>query len=137
MSLLVDTSVWSLALRRDTLQSAPHVHALRTALTDGTEIATTGVILLELLQGAVPEKARTAIRGAFDALRFLEPERGDYEEAAALSNRCRGAGMQLATVDALIAQLAIRHELTLLTTDRDFSHAARHIPLRLWNRPST
>lgn len=45
--------------------------------------------------------------------------------------------MQLATVDALIAQLAIRHELTLLTTDRDFSHAARHIPLRLWNRPST
>lgn len=132
MALLVDTSVWSLALRRDALQDAPEVDALRTTLTDGTEVATTGVILLELLQGAVPGRAQAAIRGAFDSLRFLEPQRSDYEEAAALSNLCRRAGVQLTLIDALIAQLAIRHKLPLLTTDRDFQHAARHIPLRLW-----
>lgn len=94
------------------------------------------MILLELLQGAVAETAQAAIRGAFDSLQFLEPERGDYEEAAVLSNRCRKAGVQLATIDALIAQLTIRHEFTLLTTDGDFSHAARHIPLRVWRASS-
>ncbi len=132
MTLLADTSVWSLALRRSEPVRSQHVDALRRALTDGTEVATTGVILLELLQGAVPERGRAAIRTAFDSLRFLEPTRDDYEEAAALSNQCRQVGVQLATVDALIAQLAIQYELTLLTVDRDFSHAARHIPLRLW-----
>lgn len=33
---------------------------------------------------------------------------------------------------ALLAQLCIRHELTLLTTDRDFEHASPHIDLHLW-----
>lgn len=130
--LFVDTGVWSLALRRDSPQDAPEVEALRAALLSGEEVATTGIILLELLQGTVPESGRTAIRTAFDALHMIEPERRDYEEAPVLANTCRSKGVQLATVDALIASLAIGHDLTLLTTDRDFTHAAQHIPLRLW-----
>jgi predicted nucleic acid-binding protein len=49
-----------------------------------------------------------------------------------LRNHCRRAGIQVGTIDALLAQLCIRHDLTLLTTDRDFYHIARHAPLRLW-----
>jgi predicted nucleic acid-binding protein len=45
---------------------------------------------------------------------------------------CRQAGVQIGTVDAVLAQLCIRHDLTLLTTDRDFTHAARHCRLRVW-----
>jgi len=41
---------------------------------------------------------------------------------------------QLGTIDALLAQLCVRHELTLLTTDNDFVHAASHCPLQVWKR---
>lgn len=130
--LLVDTSVWSLALRRDAPDPVPEVATLREALSGGEDVATTGMILLELLRGAVPQSARSAISRAFDSLLFLEPTRADYESAADLANDCRARGVQLGSVDALIAQLAIRHELTLLTTDRDFVHAARCVPVRVW-----
>jgi len=80
-TLLVDTSVWSLAFRRDTPPDVPHAAGLRTT--------------------------------------------------------CRQGGVQIGTIDALIAQLAIHHGLTLLTTDQDFAHAAKHRPLRLWAPGST
>jgi len=66
-------------------------------------------------------------------MQLVEPTRGDYLAAAGLANVCARAGVQLGTIDALIAQLAIAHDLTLLTTDPDFSHAAAHIPLRVWH----
>ena len=62
MSLLVDTSVWSLALRRDAPADVPEVRALRDALAGGEIVATTGVILQELLQGVVPERVADADR---------------------------------------------------------------------------
>ena len=60
------------------------------------------------------------------------PDREYHINGAALRNVCRRAGVQLGTIDALLAQLCIRHGLTLLTTDRDFSMAARHCGLRVW-----
>jgi len=138
MALLVDTSVWSLAYRRDTPPDVPEVAALRGALSGGDAVVTTGIILLELLRGFVPERAQQTIRNDLGVLEAVEPRWADYEAAAELSNTCRRHGVQLAAVDALIAQLAIAHDLTLLTTDRDFVHAARHIPLRVWiGRPQT
>jgi len=131
--LLVDTSVWSLAYRRDTPPDVPEVAALKTALAGGDAVVTTGIVLLELLRGFVPERAQRTIRDDLGVLEYVGPMRTDYEDAAALSNTCRRHGVQLASVDALIAQLAIAHELTLLTTDRDFANAARHIPLRVWS----
>lgn len=55
---------------------------------------------------------------------------------SALNNTYRRAGVQLGTVDALIAQLCIRHGLTLLTTDLDFTHAARYCDLEVWSDKS-
>jgi predicted nucleic acid-binding protein len=49
-----------------------------------------------------------------------------------LRNSCRRAGIQLGTIDALLAQLCIRHELTMLTTDGDFSFAAEQCALKVW-----
>ncbi len=59
MTLLVDSSVWSLALRRDRLSDTPPVRALHAALTGGESIVTTGLILQELLQGFTGPRART------------------------------------------------------------------------------
>lgn len=132
MSLFPDTNVWSLTFRRDEPQSEPQVLALINAFRGRDTIHTTGLVLQELLQGFAGPKNRTQILERFAALPFLIPERHDHIEAAELRNRCRRAGVQIETVDALLAQLCIHHDLTMLATDRDFVHIAGHSALKLW-----
>lgn len=132
MSLLVDTSVWSLALRRDALGDVPEVTALRRQLSAGDLVVTTGLVLQELLQGFSGPRSRSQIIERFAALPLVAPDRGDHIEAAEIRNRCRRSGLQVGTIDALLAQLCIRHRLALLTTDRDFAHIAGRFPLQLW-----
>jgi predicted nucleic acid-binding protein len=131
MSLLVDTSVWSLALRRDRPPSAPEVDFLRRALDTGETVVTTGLVLQELLQGFQGPRAAERIIERFRLLPFVHPGIEDHIAAAEFRNRCRRAGIQLGTIDALIARLCIRYELYLLTTDRDFRSVAARFPLKL------
>ena len=133
MSILVDTSVWSLALRRDASTDEPEVQALVEALAGSDVVVTTGLVLQELLQGFTGPKAASAIVERFSALALIQPDRDDHIAAAELRNKCRRAGVQLGTVDALIAQLCIRNGLTLLTSDQDFIHAAKHCELKVWS----
>ena len=135
MSLFVDTSVWSLAFRRDVLPSAEEATALVRAIESGETILTTGLVLQELLQGFSGPKARNLILDRFSAVPLLTPDRDDHIRAAALRNHCRRNGVQVGTIDALLAQLCIRHELTMLTADNDFRSIADHSELRVWNSP--
>jgi len=132
MTLLVDTSVWSLAFRRNSAPQVPEVAALRNALEGDDLVVTTGLILQELLQGFAGPRARQDIIARFAVLALLAPDRQDHIEASEVRNVCRRAGVQIGTIDALLAQLCIRHGLTLLTTDQDFSHAASHCALKIW-----
>lgn len=132
MTFFVDTSVWSIALRRDAVSSAPEILALREALEGADTVVTTGLVLQELLQGFNGPRARKDIVERFGALPLLSPDRQDHIDAAELRNLCRRSGVQIGTIDALLAQLCIRHGLTLLSTDQDFVHVARHCPLKLW-----
>ena len=134
VSFLVDTSVWSLALRRDTAADLPEVRALREALESRELVVTTGLVLQELLQGFSGPRARGAILDRFNALPFLNPDRGDHIEAATLRNRCRRKGIQVGTIDALLGALCIRHGLSILTTDADFRRMAEVTPLSVWSR---
>lgn len=134
MSLLVDTSVWSLALRRDAPQDVTEVARLGNAIGRGETVHTTGLVLQELLQGIAGPKARAEILAKLTTLPLLVPELYDHVEAAELRNRCRRGGVQVETVDALLAQLCIHHDLTMLATDRDFVYIARHSSLKLWKR---
>ncbi len=134
MSLFVDTSVWSLAFRRDEPASGPEVRALRSALEGGEIVVTTGLVLQEVLQGFAGPRARRDIIDRFAALPLLMPDRQDHVAAAELRNRCRRAGVQIGTIGALIAQLCIRNGIALLATDRDFALMTSHCPLRLWSR---
>jgi predicted nucleic acid-binding protein len=130
--LFVDTSVWSLALRRDTPTQTPEVRHLTRAIDSGEGIITTGLVLQELLQGFSGPKARQEIIARFSALPLLQPDRRDHIEAAELRNHCRRGGIQIGTIDALLAQLCIRHDLTMLADDGDFKNMTRRSSLKLW-----
>ena len=128
----MDTSVWSLAFRRDSKPGIPEVAALTDALQGGDIVVTTGLVLQELLQGFAGPKARDQILERFTVLPFVSPDRDDHIAAADIRNRCRRAGVQVGTIDALLAQLCIRYRLTLLTTDGDFRRIAKQVPFALW-----
>jgi predicted nucleic acid-binding protein len=112
----------------------PEVHALVQALDTGAALTSTGLVLQELLQGFSGPKARGQILERFSAIPLIVPERSDHVAAADLRNGCRRSGVQIATIDALLAQLCLRHRLTLLTADRDFRRLAAHAPLILWQK---
>jgi len=130
--LFVDTSVWSLALRRDDPPSLPEVGALTEALEHGGLVFTTGLVLQELLQGFRGPAAREAIIHRFASLPFLVPTRTNYIAAAQVRNECRREGVQVGTVDALLAELCLSNDLTILSTDHDFRRIADVLPLSCW-----
>lgn len=132
MTLLVDTSVWSLSLRRDP-PDLPEVRELRRALLGGDLVVTTGVVVQEVLQGLVSDRSRRDVRERMSLMARVEADLADHLAAADIHSACRRAGVRLGTVDALLAALSIRHRLTLLTTDRDFTLASGHVELRVWS----
>jgi predicted nucleic acid-binding protein len=135
LSLFVDTSVWSLALRRNPPSLSAEVQTLVQAIEYGEAILSTGLVLQELLQGFSGPKARGQILDRFSAIPLIVPGRDDHILAAELRNRCRRAGVQIGTIDALLAQLCIRHDVVMLSADNDFRRVARHCPLKVWGGP--
>lgn len=131
----MDTSVWSLALRRDQPAGRAEVGMLVRALENGELLLTTGLILQELLQGFAGPKSRSQIVKRFSALPLIVPDRNDHIHAAELRNHCRRKGVQIGTIDALLAQMCMRHDVTMLTADRDFTLVAEHSRLKLWAQP--
>lgn len=132
MTLLVDTSVWLLALRRDAPPDLPETRTLHAALMGDDLVVTTGIVLQELLQGALRDSSRQLITERFRAIALVQPDREDHIAAADIRNRCRANGVQLGTIDALLAALCIRRDFTLLSTDRDFAAASLYCDVRLW-----
>ncbi len=131
MNVLVDTSVWSLALRRTPAPRSPEIILLDKCLERGDLVVTTGIVLQELLQGFQgPSQAQRIVK-EFSLLPVIAPEIEDHVAAAALRNHCRRRGVQVGTIDALLARLCIRHGLRLLTADKDFEGMSRHCSLAL------
>ena len=81
------------------------------------------------LREFIARREQRQLRELFDS---LVPDRDDHIQAADLRNRCRRSGVQIGTIDALLAQLCIHHDLTMLSTDADFEKVAEHHPLTLW-----
>ena len=131
MNILVDTSAWSLALRRDSPPDCQVVSRLKAVLNDGENVFTTGLILQELLQGFKGLKARRRIIEYLSSLPLIIPEKRDHIDAADLMVKLRQKGIQVGTIDVLLAQLCLRYGLSLLSTDKDFSHIAKQAPLVL------
>jgi predicted nucleic acid-binding protein len=127
--ILVDSSAWIEYLRA-TDSSVDRY--LRTALRDKRSLATTGVVMLEVLAGARDDAhARKLARllGRCELLAAQEPS--DHEAAAALYRACRREGVTIRRPpDLLIATIAIRTDTPLLHLDADFDAIAAQAPLR-------
>jgi len=104
-------------------------------LKGGETLLTTGLVLQELLQGFAGPKSRSQIVERFSALPLIVPDRDDHIDAAELRNHCRRKGVQIGTIDALLAQVCMRHDVTMLTADQDFTHVAEHTRLKVWSQP--
>lgn len=131
MRVLVDTSVWSLALRRRR-PSSEHgaVDELRRLIANG-RAAMAGPIRQELLSGIRDDVVFTRLR---DHLRALPDEpvgTEDYEEAASHYNTCRARGLQGSNTDFLLCAVASRRRMPILTTDEDFRRYATILPIVL------
>jgi predicted nucleic acid-binding protein len=134
MKVLVDTSVWSLALRRARPSRTPVVDELRSLVEEG-RVAIIGPIRQELLSGIRDAAAFERLR---DHLRHFEDEgleTTDYERAAEHFTACRAAGVQGSNTDFLICAVAERRSLPVFTTDRDFTRFASLLPISLHGRP--
>lgn len=131
MSVIVDTSVWSLALRRRTPpDSSPAITILQNLITDD-QVAMLGAIRQEILSGIRNFEQFTRLRDYLRALRDLELIAEDYELAAEFFNTCRSNGIQGSNTDFLICAVAHRRSYSILTTDNDFYTFRTHIPIIL------
>ena len=133
MNVLVDTSVWSHALRRRNTPTHDAVEELR-ALIDEGRVAMIGVIRQELLSGIRTPGMFERLR---DHLRPFSDERldtADFERAAEHFNTCRSRGVQGSNTDFLICAVAERRNLPILTTDADFVRLADVLPITLHGR---
>ncbi len=134
MRVVIDTPIWSLALRRNRGDLSAEELLLVSAwagLVENNQVILIGPVRQEILSGireaAVFERLRDALRGFADEPITVE----DYEAAAGCSNRCRSAGLAGSVVDYLLCAVAIRRRASLFTIDADFTRYAKHIPLRL------
>jgi predicted nucleic acid-binding protein len=132
MKILIDTSVWSLALRRQSGVVNPESVMLRTLIEQGEDIHLLGIILQEVLQGIKNPKDFHVLKDYLDAFPLIELAREDYIKAAELKNRLFKKGKQISTIDALIASASISYSCYLFTTDKDFEHIAQHSSLKLF-----
>lgn len=128
--ILVDSSAWIEFLRGT--GSAANLR-LRSALRNDADLASTDVVVMEILAGARHDADRDRLRRLLYGQHFLAVEGpADYESAAELYRLCRRAGETPRKLsDCLIAAVALRHGAELLCEDADFSAIARHVPLRL------
>ena len=136
MKVLVDTPVWSLALRRKPADLAPserRVTRLLHEIVDDGRAQLLGPVRQELLSGLREEsqfrRLRDYLRDFPDAVLATV----DYEEAARASNECRKAGIASTPVDMLICAVGLHHAWPIFSTDRDFTHFASVLPIQLFS----
>lgn len=90
-----------------------------------------GPIRQELLSGIRGDQQFEILRDHLRAFPDIPLEAEDYEDAAAFFNKCRAKGIQSSNTDYLICAAAVRRGYGILTTDTDFAHFARVLPIAL------
>ena len=131
MKVIVDTSVWSLALRRKNRIDPPVVNALEELITDG-RVQMIGAIRQEILSGVKSEAQFNRPRNVLRAFPDLNHSPDDYELAARFYTTCRSAGVQGSNTDFLICAAAVRHDMNIFTNDNDFTLFQKHIDISIY-----
>lgn len=131
MRVLVDTSVWSLALRRNVPDDHPKVKLLAGLIDSNEDVFLTGSILQEVLQAFRTDVTFRRMVRYFDPFPLLAMDRATHVAAANLHRTCAEHGVATTTIDCEIAVAAVRHRCALLTADKDFERMSRYCDLVL------
>lgn len=130
MKVIVDTSIWSLALRRKKIQDFKEVKFLES-LIDNQNVCLLGPIRQELLSGIKDHKQFKQLKEIFSFYDDYPILTKDYELAAEYYNLCRGRGLQGSNTDFLICAVSNRSRFPIFTTDKDFEKFAKFIQITL------
>ena len=134
MNVLVDTSVWSLALRRhrEDLNSAEHAIVAELAeLTNEGRARIIGPIRYELLSGIKSSAQFERLRELLRAFPDEVISTADYEQAASAGNLCRSKGVAVSPIDVLISAISNSRGWAIFTTDPDFQRYGRALSLQI------
>ena len=134
MNVLVDTSIWSLALRRKPENLNTRERALVNDWADLVRQGRAkiiGLVRQELLSGIKTHGQFETLRKTVSAFPDEAVDTEDYESAAQAGNNCRSKGIAVSPVDMLICSVAQRRGMSIFTTDPDFEKYARCLPLKL------
>lgn len=132
MRVIVDTCVWSLALRRGKGAKRPEIDELRNLVLDH-RVEMLGPIRQEILSGVRDEKQFDKLRIHFESFPDLPMLTEDYVTAARFFNLCRSKGIQGSNTDFLICAVAARNRFSVFTTDKDFEGFSKHLPITLYS----
>lgn len=135
--ILVDTPVWSLALRRKAANLSTSerrsTQLLYTLINEG-QVQLLGAVRQELLSGLREESEFRRLRDYLRDFPDARVQTDDYEEAARASNECRRVGIAAFPVDMLICAVAMRHRWKIFTADQDFRHYQTALKIQLISR---
>lgn len=132
MKVLVDTCVWSLALRRGKAPGGREVSEL-IELVKEFRVQLIGPVRQEILSGIKNHVHFIDLRDRLRPFLDIEVTAGDFESAAEFHNLCRDKGVQGSNTDFLICALAVRHRMPIFTTDADFTLFQQYLPIKLHN----
>lgn len=130
VNVLVDTSVWSLALRRPATGGSAETAELVELVREG-RVEMIGAIRQEVLSGIRAVEQFRKLRERLRAFPDVPLNESHYEEAATCFNRCRAKGLQGSNTDFLMCAVSLRYDLAILTTDKDFEGFARVLGFEL------
>ena len=130
MKIIIDTCIWSLALRKTKVESNPYIEELKN-LIEEIRVQLIGPIRQELLSGVKSKKQFNTLKLHLSAFNDVELETLDYELAAEYFNAARTKGIQGSNVDFLICAISSRRKMPILTTDKDFSNFQTVFPVKL------
>lgn len=132
MRILVDTSVWSLALRKkDKTGSEEQIINYFSELIRDLKLVIIGPIRQEILSGISSKSKFEELKSRLSAFEDFTIETSDYELAAELYNQCRSNGIQGSHIDFLICAVAINNQMSILTLDNDFENYKRIFPIKI------
>ena len=133
MKIIVDTCVWSYALRRGA-PDKPEVVKELTELIKEVRVQFIGPIRQEILSGIRYKKHFDQLKSYLSAFPDLLLESQDFEKAAEYFNTCRRKGIQGSNTDFLICAIANNYNFEIFSTDRDFKKFEENLPIKLYKR---
>jgi predicted nucleic acid-binding protein len=134
--ILFDTTIWSLALRRkreDLSQTEAAMCRVLEEASRGGRAQVLGIVRLEVLSGIRDRAQYERLRNYLSAFDDIPLSIRDYEDAAAMSNICRAAGIVGTSADFLICAVAVSRDWEIVSTDHDFEQYQKHLPIRLFS----